>query len=158
MEKKIKVGIGIALVGSLVLVSLVGSIAYALPGMTVKVNGKISGILQTPNGPADDTIVIELKAKADGSSFVGSGSLHGINCGATFFFEVLTVNVGARSITFEGVVSSANHWGAPFVGFAAMEFYTNLEGDSMTLTISIPGEEGNLIPIFIGAGSGSVVL
>ena len=71
MEKKIKVGIGIALVGSLVLVSLVGSIAYALPGMTVKVNGKISGILQTPNGPADDTIAIELKAKADGSSFVG---------------------------------------------------------------------------------------
>jgi len=155
MKKNFKIARGIVMVSLALMLASVGfSTAYALPGSTIKVNGKIPGILHPPNGPAvDDTIVIELKAKADGGSFVGSGSLHGINCGATFFFEVLEVNVGANAITFEGFVSSANHWGSPFVGFTAIEFYTNLGGDSMELTISLAGNA-----IFDGTGSGTVVL
>ena len=137
---------------------LLSSAVYAVPGSTLKVNGKLNGTLETPYGPMPDTIVIELKAKGDGSSFVaGSGSLHGINCGATFFFDALTVtSVGHDKIVFEGPVTGSN---TPASGFIEMGtsivFETSLSGDHMTLTINVNG----LGEVFHDStGSGKVVL
>ncbi len=137
----------------LMIISIGLSTVYALPESTIKINGKIQGTLITPNGVVEDTIVIELKAKADGDSFIGSGSLHGINCRATFIFNVLTVSVGQDSITFEGTVSSSNTPASPFIGITTINFETDLSGDSMSLTINLLGD-----PIFSGAGSGKAVL
>ena len=150
---KFALTIAMALVLSLPLLS---SAVYATRGSTLKVNGKLNGTLVTPYGPMPDTIVIELKAKGDGSSFaVGSGSLHGINCGATFIFGELAITEIADRYRFEGFVTGSN---TPASGFIAMGtsilFETSFSGDTMALTINVNG----LGEVFSGTGSGTVVL
>ena len=147
MNKKIFV-IAVALIA----LAMLATPVLAVPGSTIKVVGKVDGKLF---GDTQDTIVIQLNAKGDGVTYSGSGSLHGINCGATFFFEALTVTLGTSSITFEGPVTGSNTPASYFVDVGtAIVFETTRSGDSMTLTINVEGD-----PVFTtDTGSGTVVM
>jgi hypothetical protein len=147
----------LVIAAALIALAMLTTPVLAVPGSTIKAVGKADGTLVTPMGEMPDTIVIQLNAKRNGETYSGSGSLHGINCGATFFFDALAVTFveGEDKIIFEGVVTGSNTPTSIFVDLGtAIVFETTSSGDSMTLTINVQG-----YPIFTtNTGSGKVVL
>ena len=117
----------------------------ARPLTTVKVNGeKLLGPDYFP-----DIIMLEAKAKMDGDSFVsGSGSVHGIICGATFFFELSEVTVGP-SVTMTGTIvrtNMAHHGSYDWLLGMEVDITANLDGSDMHVTLPDAGLD------FLGLG------
>ena len=153
MKKNCKMPRGIILVTlALMLMSIALSAAYALPGTTVKVNGKLFNPYFEFDGPYakpryGNTITLEIKAKWVEGSLQGSGSLHGINCHSTFFFDDLT---GTKDdvLTLTGTVTSTSTPFKEWIG-TPIQLVTDLSGYDMHL----------IIAGFIDfAGTGKVVL
>ncbi len=157
MENKTKLASSIALaVFALLLAFTSISEVKALPDQMVKVNGKLFNpdfYFARPDVPyakprEGNTIVVEIKATWIDGSLMGSGSLHGINCHSTFFFNDLVGNIEDGTLTLSGTVTSAS---TPFEGWigAPVQLVTDLQGNDMHL----------IIASFIDfAGSGIVVL
>ena len=100
-SKVIAVGIAVCFV---LILSSISSIALAQPLTTVKVNGEKLLMDGFP-----DIVMLEAKAKLDGNAFVsGSGSMHGIICQATYFFQLTGVTTSGDSITMYGTITGTN--------------------------------------------------
>jgi hypothetical protein len=131
------------------------SLANAQPLITVKVNGaKLLGPEYFP-----DLIMLEAKAKMEGNTFVsGSGSVHGILCGATYFFELTEATIGGDTVTMQGTIVATNmatHEGEHnyygwILSFPSVEITANLDGSDMHFILSDLG--------FDFAGSGQVTI
>ena len=145
-----------AFVLSLVLcLPLVCSVANAQPLTTVKVNGaKLLGPEYFP-----DLIMLEAKAKLDGNTFVsGSGSVHGILCGATYFFKLTEATIEEDTVSMRGTIVATNmatHEGEHnyygwILFFPSVEITANLDGSNMHFIL------GDLGLDF--AGSGQVII
>ena len=145
-----------AFVLSLVLcLPLVCSVANAQPLTTVKVNGaKLLGPEYFP-----DLIMLEAKAKMDGNTFVsGSGSVHGILCGATYFFKLTEVTIEEDTVIMRGTIVATNmatHEGEHnyygwILYFPTVEITANLDGSDMHFTLPDLGLDF--------AGSGQVTI
>jgi hypothetical protein len=134
--------------GALIFMPLLGA-TCAKPESTLKVNGKVSGWL---SDFFYDTLVIEFKAQGnDGSFTTGTGSIHGINCHATFFFNSLTITQSSNGLVFAGVVTGSNTPTNFFVATqTAITLETSLSGDSMTLTIV--NDDADINAVFTGSG------
>jgi hypothetical protein len=157
MKNKIRLASKIAVVVFTLLLTLISiSEAKALPDQTVKVNGKLFNpdfYFARPDVPyakprEGNIIVVEIKAMWIDGSLMGSGSLHGINCHSTFFFNDLVGNIEDDTLTLSGTVTSTS---TPFEGWigAPIQLVTDLQGNDMHL----------IIAGFIDfAGSGIVVL
>jgi len=160
--KRTKVkGIAFAVVMCLFLGLPLVAAASAQPLTTVKVNGeKLLGPEYFP-----DIVMLEAKAKMDGGSLVsGSGSVHGIVCGATFFFELSEATVGA-SVDLKGTIIATNMGHHGFYGWLVgidVEVKANLDGSNMHLIlhdVPFPVDEENIVFLDLDfAGSGQVVL
>ena len=134
---------------------LVCSLVNAQPLTTVKVNGaKLLGPEYFP-----DLIMLEAKAKMDGNTFVsGSGSVHGILCGATYFFELTEVTIEEDTVTMRGTIVATNmatHEGEHnyygwILYFPTVEITANLDGSDMHFTLPDLGLDF--------AGSGQVTI
>ena len=126
---------------------LVSSAANAQPLTTVKVNGsKLIGPIDFP-----DLLMLEAKAKMEGDLFVsGSGSVHGIYCQATFFFELTDVIVGADSLKMTGSIVATNMARHGFYGwildYSSVEVTANLDGSDMHFLLPDLGLD------FVGSG------
>jgi hypothetical protein len=131
------------------------SLVNAQPVTTVKING--AKLL----GPDyfQDLIMLEAKAKMEGNTFVsGSGSVHGILCGATYFFELTEATIGGDTVTMRGTIVETNmatHEGEHnFYGwilyFPSVEITANLDGSDMHFILTDLGLDF--------AGSGKVIL
>ena len=141
--------------GLVLCLPLVCSVANAQPLTTVKVNGaKLLGPDYFP-----DLIMLEAKAKMDHSIFVsGSGSVHGILCGATYFFELTEVTIGEDTVTMLGTIVATNmatHEGEHnyygwILDFPSIEITARLDGSDMHFLL---GDLG-----FDFAGSGQVTI
>ena len=149
-----------ALVSAIVLglvlcLPLVCSVANAQPLTTVKVNGaKLLGPKYFP-----DLIMLEAKAKMDDNRFVsGSGSIHGILCGATYFFELTEVTIGEDSVTMQGTIVTTNM--ATRDGIH--DFYAWIfETPSVQITVNLDGSDMHFILADLGldfAGAGKVTI
>ena len=134
---------------------LVCSLANAQPLATVKVNG--AKLL----GPEyfRDLIMLEAKAKMDSNTFVsGSGSVHGILCGATYFFELTEATIEEDTVTMRGTIVATNmatHEGEHnYYGWIlylpGVEIRANLDGSNMHFTLTDLGLDF--------AGSGKVTI
>lgn len=149
-----------ALVSSIVLgivlcLPLVCSMVNAQPLTNVKVNGaKLFGPEYFP-----DLIMLEAKAKMDGNTFVsGSGSVHGILCGATYFFQLSEVTIGEDSVAMRGTIVATN--------MATHEGEHNYYGwilysPSVEITSNLDGSDMHFILADLGldfAGSGKVTM
>ncbi len=127
------------------------SAANAQPLTTIKVNG--ARLL----GPTDfpDIIMLEAKAKMDGNTFVsGSGSIHGIICGATYIFELTDVTIDSESIDITGTIARINmathedthgFYGWIFA-VPSVEITANLDGTNMHFILPDLGLD------FVGTG------
>ena len=146
----------LAIVLGLVLcLPLICPLANAQPLTTVKVNGaKLLGPEYFP-----DLIMLEAKAKMDGNTFVsGSGSVHGILCGATYFFELTEATIVEDTVTMRGAIVATNmatHEGEHnyygwILSFPSVEITANLDGSDMHFIL---GDLG-----FDFAGSGKVAI
>ena len=134
---------------------LVCSSANAEPLTTVKVNGaKLLGPEYFP-----DLIMLQAKAKMEGNTFVsGSGSVHGILCGATYFFMLTEVTIGEDTVTMRGTIVATNmatHEGEHnyygwILYFPSVEITANLDGSDMHFTLPDLGLDF--------AGSGQVTI
>ena len=134
---------------------LVCSLANAQPLTTVKVNGaKLLGPEYFP-----DLIMLQAKAKMEGNTFVsGSGSVHGILCGATYFFELTEVTIEEDTVTMRGTIVATNmatHEGEHnyygwILYFPTVEITANLDGSDMHFTLPDLGLDF--------AGSGQVTI
>ena len=146
---------------ALMLISIGLSTAYATPGSTVKVNGKLFSPIFYFDAPYakpryGNTIVLEVKAKWVDGSLVGSGSLHGINCHSTFFFDDVTGTVDGDILTLSGTVTGTS---TPFEWWIGtpIELVTDLSGNNMQLTITVVDPEYGSFPIDF-TGSGTVIM
>lgn len=126
------------------------ALASGKPLTTVKVNGE--RLLGPDYFP--DIIMLEAKAKMNGASFVsGSGSVHGIVCGATFFFELSDVSVGAASVNMIGIIVATNmghHGSYGWLVDMEVDITANLDGSDMHVILPEAGLDF--------AGSGHIVL
>jgi hypothetical protein len=117
--------------GLLVSLLLGCSAVSAQPVTTVKVNGVLPGLL----GDMPDIVVLEARVMMDGAVFVsGSGSVHGITCGATFFFEFTDVAIGTSSLTITGTIVRTNNGHQGFYNIwigSKVQVTANLDGSSM---------------------------
>lgn len=93
----------------------------------LKVNGKISGIVYVVGTDVSFPDTLMLQTLSNLNSLTGSGSLHGIACGATMFFDYKVTLVGDYW-TMTGTIVGTNmgHQGA----------YGWLLGLTITLTIT----------------------
>ncbi len=138
MNKKFTGARGIILViVALLLFSSGFSVTYAVPETTIHVNGKLFNADFYFDGPYanpryGNTIVLEIKAKWVEGLMVGSGSLHGINCHSTFFFDDLTGNIEGDVLTLSGTVTSTSTPFEEWVG-APVQLVTDLGGNAMHL-------------------------
>ncbi len=140
MSKKFMSAKGIVLVTvALLLFSIGFSVAYAIPETTVHANGKLFNpdfYFDEPyaNPRYGNTIVLEIKAKWVEGSLIGSGSLHGMNCHSTFFFDDLAGNVEGDVLTLIGTITSTS---TPFEGWigTSVQLVTDLAGNDMHLII-----------------------
>ncbi len=150
-----KVFISAMIIGLLLGLPLVCSAVSAKPVTTVKVNGaRLLGPEYFP-----DILMLEAKAKMDGDTFVsGSGSVHGILCGATYFFELTEVAIGEDSVTMQGTIVATNmatHEGTHnyygwILDLPTVEITATLDGSSMHFRMVDLGLDF--------AGSGQVVI
>ncbi len=157
MKNKLQASGLIAIVLIALVPILIGiSNAYALPDETVNVNGRLFNpdfYFARPDVPhakprEGNVIALEIKAKWVEGQLLGSGSLHGINCHSTFFFNNLVGDIDHGTLTLTGTVTSTS---TPFAGWIGtpVELVTDLEGSDMHF----------IIMGFIDfAGSGNVVL
>ena len=153
--KNSKVFISAMIIGLLLGLPLVCSAVSAKPVTTVKVNGaRLIGPEYFP-----DILMLEAKAKIDGDTFVsGSGSVHGILCGATYFFELTEVAIGEDSVTIQGTIVATNmatHEGTHnyygwILDLPTVEITATLDGSSMHFRMVDLGLDF--------AGSGQVVI
>jgi hypothetical protein len=131
------------------------SVANAQPLTTVKVNGaKLLGPEYFP-----DLIMLQAKAKMEGNTFVsGSGSMHGILCGATYFFELTEATIKEDAVTMRGTIVATNmatHEGEHnyygwILYFPSVEITANLDGSDIHFTLPDLGLDF--------AGSGQVII
>ena len=128
---------------ALMLIPTCVSTAWAVPKKTVSVNGKLfDGIdfyFSRPYVPyakprEGNTITLEIKAKWVGDSLVGSGSLHGINCHSTFFFNDLTGTVEGDVLTLSGTVTTTSTPFQEWIG-TPVQLVTDLSGEDMHFII-----------------------
>ena len=160
MKKNFKIArVIVSVTIALLVVSIGLSTASGLLDKTVKANGKLYNPFFYFDAPyakprVGNTIMLEIKAKWVGGSLVGSGSLHGINCHSTFFFDDLTGTVEDDILTLSGTVTGTS---TPFAGWTGtdIELVTDLSGNDMHLHIYVPFEEVLIDLDF--AGSGKVV-
>ncbi len=149
---------------ALLIISIGIETAYALPEKTVKINGKLFDgedfYFSRPDVPyakprVGNTIALEIKAKWVGGSLTGSGSLHGINCHSTFFFDDLTGDIEDGVLTLTGTVTSTSTPFKDWIG-TAIQLVTDLSGEDMHFIIWLDFGVF-LYPLDFG-GSGQVVL
>jgi hypothetical protein len=127
----------------LILAPIIVSVAYALPDKVVNVNGKLYNpdfVFSRPDVPyakprIGNTITLEIKAKWIGDSLVGSGSLHGINCHSTFFFNDLTGTIEGNVLTLSGTVTGTSTPFEVWIG-SPIQLVTDLSGNNMHLIVA----------------------
>ncbi len=160
MNEKMKIARTIILLTvALLIVSIGVSTASALLDTTIKVNGNLYNPFFYFDAPyakprVGNTIMLEIKAKWVEGSLVGSGSLHGINCHSTFFFDDLTGNIEGGILTLNGQITRTS---TPFAVWTGTDvaLVTDLSGNNMHLHIFVPTEDNPFDLDF--AGSGTVV-
>ncbi len=135
--------VAIVVVVALLIISFGIQIAYALPGKTVSVNGKLFDgadfYFSRPDVPyakprVGNTIALEIKAEWVGSSLIGSGSLHGINCHSTFFFDDLIGGIEDGVLTLTGTVTSTSTPFKDWIG-TPVQLVTDVSGEHMHFII-----------------------
>ncbi len=93
----------------LMLLSISFSTTQAAKAKNVKVNGALFNPFFYFDSPyakprEGDTLMLEVKATLVDDTLIGSGSAHGINCHATFFFSDLTGYVSGNTIYLSGTI------------------------------------------------------
>jgi hypothetical protein len=98
--------------------------------------------------------MLEAKTKMDGDIFTsGSGSVHGITCGATFFFEFTGAIIGTDSLTMIGTIVRTNNGHNGYYNIwigSNVQLTANLDGSNMHFTLPDYGIDFS--------GSGHVVM